>query len=318
MAREMPTEGQIIKWFDSLSNWGRWGKDDVLGTLNLITAEKRKQAAGLVREGVTVSCARPITYETTSDTLFPSRHFMMSSGEAEPAPDSYGRSNILDAFLFAPHGTTITHLDAPSHTLWRSSPSKPRTLYNGQPDKAVKTADGATVGSVEIAGGGIVTRGVLLDIVGLYDVEWLEPGTAIFPEDLDAAEGRQGVRVEAGDILFVRTGHLKRRNKMGPVDPPNKWSGLQAACLPWLRERDVAVLSCDSAQDVSPFQYPNIGSPIHGVGMAGLGLWLLDNSNQEELVEVCASLGRWEFLVSVGPLKWQNATGSPVNPIAMF
>jgi len=80
----------------------------------------------------------------------------------------------------------------------------------------------------------------------------------------------------------------------------------------------VAVFSCDSAQDVSPFQYPNIGSPIHGVGMAGLGLWLVDNSNQEDLVEVCERLGRWEFLVSVGPLKWQNATGSPVNPIAMF
>ena len=318
MAREMPSEGQIIEWFDSLSNWGRWGQDDVLGTLNLITPEKRKIAAGLVREGVTVSCARTITYGAAPDALFPSHHFMMSSGEAEPAPDFFGRSNVMDAFVFAPHGTTITHLDAPSHTLWRSSPSSPRTMYNGQPDKGVKTSDGATVGSIEIAGGGIVTRGVLLDIVGLYGVEWLEPGTSIFPEDLDAAEVRQGIRVEPGDLVFVRTGHLKRRNQMGPVDPPIKWSGLQAACLPWLRERDVAVLSCDSAQDVSPFQYPNIGSPIHGVGMAGLGLWLVDNSNQEELVEVCERLDRWEFLVSVGPLKWQNATGSPVNPIAMF
>ena len=86
MAREMPSEGQIIEWFDSLSNWGRWGQDDVLGTLNLITPEKRKIAAGLVREGVTVSCARTITYGAAPDALFPSHHFMMSSGEAEPAP----------------------------------------------------------------------------------------------------------------------------------------------------------------------------------------------------------------------------------------
>ena len=164
MAREMPTESQIIEWFDTLSNWGRWGKDDVLGTLNLVTPEKLKQATNLVREGTNVSCARTITYEPGD--IFQSRHFMMVSGDAEPSPDTYGRNNTMDAFVFSPHGSTITHLDAPSHTLWRSDPSKPRTMYNGLSDKGVTTAAGATLGSIEIAGGGILTRGVLLDIPG--------------------------------------------------------------------------------------------------------------------------------------------------------
>ncbi len=320
MSREIPSESQIIEWFDTLSNWGRWGKDDVLGTLNLITPEKRKAAASLVSEGLTASCARPITYDTVSDAQFPVHHFMMVSGEHEMPPEFIGRytPSPADMFLIGPHGTTVTHLDAPSHTIWRSDPSKPFTIYNGQSAKGIRKDTGATVGSIEIAGGGIVTRGVLLDLVGLFNVEWLEPGTAIFPEDLEAAEKRQGVRVEPGDLLFVRTGHVKRRNQMGPVDPPNRYAGLQAACLPWLRERDVAVLSCDTAQDVGPYQYPRIGYPIHGIGMAAIGLWLLDNSNCEELVEVCERLNRWEFLVSVGPLKWQNGTASAVNPIALF
>ena len=318
MSREKPSEEQIIQWFDTLSNWGRWGKDDVLGTLNLITPEKIKRAAGLVREGTTVSCARTITYESGIDVLFQTRHFMMSSGDAEPAPDSYGRQNTMDAFLFAPHGSTITHLDAPSHTLWRSDPSKPRTMYNGLSDKGVTTAGGAALGSIEIVRGGITTRGVLLDIPGVFDVDWLEPGTSIFPDDLDAAEKRQGVSVEPGDLLFVRTGHLKRRNTIGTTEPAFKWAGLQGACLPWLKERDVAVMSSDTAQDVAPPDYPNIGFPIHGIGMAAMGMWVLDNADLEELSEVCRRMGRWEFFISVGPPIWQNGTGTPVNPIAIF
>lgn len=319
MAREMPSEAQIIKWFDTLSNWGRWGKEDQKGTLNLITSEKRKKAAGLVRDGAIVSCARTITYDAAADAvgLGTPRHFMNSTADAEPEPGSYGRYGTMDTFLFGPHGLTITHLDAPAHVLWRSDPGKPRTLYNGQSAKGI-TARGAAVGSIELAGDGIVSRGVLLDIAGLQKVDWLEPGAAIFTEDLEAAEKAQGIRVEPGDVLFVRTGHPARRAKMGPVDPPSRWSGLQAACLPWLRERDVALLSCDTPVDVGPMQYPKIGYPIHGVGMAGLGLWLIDNSDYEQLAVQCRHLGRWEFFVSIGALKWDQGTGSPVNPIAVF
>jgi kynurenine formamidase len=314
---DKPTEDQVIRWFDELSNWGRWGREDVLGTLNLITPEKRAAAARLAREGLVVSCGRTISYEHSSDAPDPPRHFMLRTGLTPPEPGSYGRGSMGDHFTFTPHGITVTHLDAPSHSVWRSRPEGPRTMYNGHPDTAV-TMDGATIGSIELAGDGIVTRGVLLDIAGLHGVDWLEPGTPIFPEDLDAAEQRQGVRVEPGDALMVRNGHLARRNRLGPTGPRDTRAGLQAACLPWLRQRDVALLSSDSAQDVGPYDYPNLGYPIHGVGMVAMGLWLLDNADTEPLVEACRRLGRWEFLFTVAPLKWQAGTASPVNPLAMF
>ncbi len=315
--RTLPTEQEILGWFDSLSNWGRWGPDDERGTLNLITPEKRLQSASLVREGLVISCARTIGYEATVDNAFPARHFMLSSGEGDSAVD-VGRSGATDAFLLQPHGITMTHLDAPAHSHVRGDASRPWTLYNGKPARLVTTAQGATVGSIELAGGGIVSRGVLLDIPRVRNVPWLTGADPVFPEDLDAAESAQGVRVEAGDVLFVRTGFPKRRAESGPRPPAEGIPALQPACLPWLRERDVAVLGADTGNDVMPAQYPSIGLPVHGVGMGAIGLWILDNPDYEELAQTCARLARWEFQAVIAPLKLANGTGSPVNPLALL
>jgi kynurenine formamidase len=313
----MPTEQEILGWFQTLSNWGRWGADDELGTLNLITPAKRQQAAGLVREGVVVSCGRTIGYEPSADNALPARHFILASGEGEPAV-SVGRAGATDVFVLQPHGITMTHLDAPAHSFVRADPSQPWTLYNGRPARLVTTAQGATVGSIELAGGGIVSRGVLLDIPAVRGVPWLEASDPVFPEDLDAAEAAQGVRVEPGDVLFVRTGFPKRRAELGPRPPTEGIPALQPACLPWLRERDVAVLGADTGNDVMPAQYPSIGLPVHGVGMGAIGLWILDNPDYEELASVCARLRRWAFQVVIAPLKLAYGTGSPVNPLAML
>lgn len=315
--RSAPTEQEILGWFQTLSNWGRWGPDDERGTLNLITPAKRLQAASLVREGIVVSCARTINYEPAPDNLLPARHFMLSSGESAPAVD-VGRTGATDAFLLQPHGVSMTHLDAPAHSIVRGDPSQPWTLYNGKPAHLVTTTGGAMVGSIELAGGGILSRGVLLDIPRVKGVPWLDASDPIFSEDLEAAEVIEGVRVEAGDILFARTGFPGRRAELGPRPVSDGVCALQAACLPWLRERDVAVLGADTGNDVMPAQYPAIGLPIHGVGMGAMGLWILDNPDYEELARVCERLGRWEFGVIIAPLKLANATGSPVNPLAMF
>ena len=319
MPREIPTEAQLLSWYESLTNWGRWGPEDERGTLNLITPEKRRQAAALVSEGLVISCARPIGYQPTPDGPLPTRHFMLRSGEGEPT-EHVGRSNALDAFLIAPHGFTITHLDAPSHTFVRTDPSRPWTMYNGKPRELVRTADGALAGSIELGGDGIVSRGVLLDIARVRGVAWLEPDDPVFPEDLEAAEADAGLRVEAGDILFVRTGFPRRRAELGPRPSSEGACGLQAACLPWLRQRDVALLSSDTANDVAPSQYPGLGvnGAIHGVGMGALGLWLLDNPDFEVLAAACAERQRWEFLAAIAPLKLEHGTGSPVNPLALL
>src|SRR5262249_3317749 len=162
-------------------------------------------------------------------------------GEGEPAIN-VGRSGAADAFLLQPHGVSMTHLDAPAHSHVRADPSKAWTLYNGKPAKLVTTAQGATVGSIELAGGGIVSRGVLLDVPRVRGVQWLDSNDPVLPEDLDACEQSEHVRVEAGDIVFVRTGFPKRRAELGPRPPAEGMCALQAACLPWLRERDVAVV----------------------------------------------------------------------------
>jgi kynurenine formamidase len=171
---------------------------------------------------------------------------------------------------------------------------------------------------VTLAGDGIVSRGVLLDIARLRGVEWLEPGMPIFPEDLEEAEAKQGVKVSAGDILCVRTGHGKRKRLEGWNSRPGEQAGPDGAMLPWLRERDVSVLACDTANDWIPKKEGMMTRPIHSVGIPGIGMWLIDGADYEELGEHCERLGRWEYLFVIPPLKLNNSTASPVNPIAVL
>src|SRR5262249_40350326 len=156
----IPSEEEVLGWTESLKNWGRWGEDDELGTLNFVTPEVRRRAVALVREGITVSCAHPITYDPAPDGPIPTRHFMMTSGEAF-AHEGGPATVTFDAFLIAPHGLTMTHLDGLCHFIWQGQ------MYNGRPAHRVTTREGGLHGSVEVPGAGVITRGVLLDIAGL-------------------------------------------------------------------------------------------------------------------------------------------------------
>jgi kynurenine formamidase len=299
-----------------LSNWGRWGKDDELGTVNLITPAKRVAAAGLVRDGVSVSCARPIATDITADTTYQPMRFMVDSGEGrdtaspERALERRGAAEFIGMVF---HGYTITHVDAPSHYFWDGQ------LYNGRSCNLVTSREGATVASIEALASGVVSRGVLLDVARTRGIRWMGPGEGVMPEDLEAAERAQGVRVESGDILLVRTGYYGRRVAEGPAHPMQAGSpALHAACCPWLRERGVAMIGTDTHNDISPAPYPSMGNSFHVVCLVAMGLWLIDNGNLEELGWACAERRRWEFLLTVAPLRLKNVTGSPVNPIAVF
>jgi kynurenine formamidase len=159
---------------------------------------------------------------------------------------------------------------------------------------------------------------VLLDVAAARG-SWLGPGEGVMPEDLEAAEEAQGVRVEEGDILLIRTGYYGRRLTEGPRHPLKDGSpAAHVACAPWLRARGVAMLGSDTHNDVSPLPYPRIGNALHVVALVTLGLWLIDNMNLEELSRACAARRRWEFMLTIAPLRLQNSTGSPVNPIALF
>ena len=309
------TESDVIKMISSLSNWGRWGTEDELGTINLITAAKRKRAAALVQDGVPVSCARPIALNAIgADTTFQPLRFMVDSGERRDHDAServLARRGASEFIGMVFHGYTITHVDTPAHYFWQGK------IYNGRSCNLITSREGAQVESVDLLRDGVVSRGVLLDVAALKG-RGLGAGEGVMPEDLEAAEKAQKVRVEPGDILLIRTGYYARRLKE-PLHPLKDGSpAAHVACMPWFRERDIAMLGTDTHNDVSPATHPALGNVVHIVGLVGMGLWLIDNANLEELAKACSARQRWEFMLTIAPLRLQGVTGSPVNPIALF
>ncbi|HZS33780.1 MAG TPA: cyclase family protein [Methylomirabilota bacterium] len=316
MVGQVPSETEVIGYVKALSNWGRWGPEDELGTINLITPGKRVAAARLVQDGVSVTCARPIVTDISAETTFQVQRFMIDSGEGRDtaSPERLlARRGASEFIGMVFHGYAITHIDSPAHFFWEGQ------LYNGRSCNLVTSREGATVASVELLRDGVVSRGVLLDVARARGVRWLGPGEGVMPADLEAAERAAGLRVESGDILLVRTGHYARRLAEGPINPHQAGSaGPHAALLPWLRERGVAVWGSDTHNDVTPTPYPAMGHPFHIGALVGLGLWLIDNMNLEDLARACHGRGRWEFLLTLAPLRLRNATGSPLNPVALF
>jgi kynurenine formamidase len=306
---EATTAAELDGWFEELSNWGRWGDDDERGALNLITEAKRAEAAALVREGATVSCALELPKRPAPDNPNPVVHAMQGAGDIGLRG---GLESCGDFFAISPHGFATTHLDALCHVFHHGQ------MYNGYPSSQV-TSLGARRNSIMAGQDGIVSRGVLLDVPALRGVDYLDPGERILVADLEAAEERQGVRVAAGDILLVRTGRDTRRAELGPWDPiAGGLAGIAAEALPWLRERDVAVLGGDGVSDPQPSSLAEWAMPIHSVGLVALGVHLVDNMRLGLLAEACAARERWEFLLTIAPLRLAQGTGSPVNPIALF
>jgi kynurenine formamidase len=293
---------QVTAFHKTLSNWGRWGEHDQLGTLNLITPAKRKAAAALVRSGRTVSCARPLPTQPGVENPNPVQHHMIAT-----CTEGWGG----DYFAIAPHGFATSHIDALCHIFHEGK------LYNGYPIEKV-TAHGALELGIHELRDGVVSRGVLLDVPALHGVPYLEPGTPIFPDDLEGAEKRAAIRVEPGDVLLVRTGRWALRDARGPWDPRQSAAGLDASCLPWLHARGVAALGCDGFSDVAPSRIEGAGLPIHMVAIVAIGLHLIDNLELEPLAKACAEEKRWEFLLTLAPLVLFRGTASPVNPIALF
>lgn len=301
------TQAQFDKWKTELSNWGRWGKEDQKGTLNLITPEKRKQAAALVKEGVTVSLARNLDTEKSVDNGSP---FERTMNPIRPAASS-------DRFTINFHGSAHTHMDALGHHFIGGK------MYNGfDRDQFVTEAKGAERGAITTAQDGVMTRGVLIDIPRLKGVDYLEPGVRITVADIEAWEKMAGVKIGAGDAIFVRTGRWTRRAKTGPWNVNEMMPGLAPEVLPWLKARDIALMGTEYAVDATPIPKtitnPDDYLPVHNFVLVILGMPLIDNTNLDALAAAAAQRKRWEFMVTIAPLRIENGTGSPVNPIATF
>ncbi|MET9310730.1 cyclase family protein [Kribbella sp. NPDC003505] len=313
--RVVPTQDEVLGYFDTLSNWGRWGEDDELGTLNLITDDVRLAAARGVRYGRSVSCAWEVAVPEEMERATTTCPCAAEMPGAEHMPAAFhadrhwGFSNERLGILF--HGNTITHLDSPCHIYWDGE------MYNGRSHSLVDAETGSAWGAVTAAADGIVTRGVLLDVAKVRDVPWLEPGQGVFPDDLEEAERRQGVRVQPGDAVLLRTGYGRARHESGPSGGITQ-AGWHASCLPWLHERGVALIGADTPQDVQPSGYDAVLMPVHAVSLVAMGLWLLDNCDLEACAATAAELGQWDFQFAVAPVRFAGTSGSPVNPIATF
>lgn len=304
-AQQKLTKADIDQWMTQLSNWGRWGKDDQLGTLNLITPAKRKAAAALVKEGVAVSLAHDTNSVVEADNPDPFQHKMTATGA-----DANGQWGV-DTLSVLFHGYQHTHMDALCHIFYQGK------MYNGFSQQEV-TAKGAQKLAITNLKQGIFTRGVLMDMAALKGVPYLDGNVAIYPADLDAWEKKAGIKVGPGDAVFINTGRWARRAAKGAWDAEKGTAGLHASCAKWLKDRDVALLGSDAASDVLPSGIEGVTHPVHLLTLNAMGVHIFDNCDLGALAAATAQRKRWTFLLTAAPLPITGGTGSPLNPIATF
>jgi hypothetical protein len=283
-------------------NWGRWGADDQVGAINLITAEKRIKAAGLVHTGRAVSLCREFPRTPAPNNPTPAQHFM----KINPRD---GGASAVDYYGISYHGQSSTHLDSLCH-VWNDE-----GMWNGRSPKDEITFDGARWCAITNWSNGIITRGVLLDVPRFRGEPFVTHERPIHGWELEDVAKAQGVTLEPGDALVVYGGR-EAWNRVNPV-----WGsdfarpGLHASCLPFIRDTDVSLLVW-YMMDYQPNGY-DLPWSVHGVIFA-YGVGLVDNALLEPLAAACADEGRYDFMLMVLPMVVVGGTGSPLNPVALF
>jgi kynurenine formamidase len=300
----------VEKTMAQVSNWGRWGAEDDLGTLNHLTEARSQAALRLPTLGRVVACGRPMSPRVTHPGDLPLFHHMLTAGAEAP---EHGAYPLADWFGLHPHGASITHLDALNHMAWNGQ------FYNGVPAAAVTAALGGPFGSGERVSRGVVARGVLLDAPLALGLDWIEPDSPITAAHLEACQQAAAVEVQPGDVVIIRTGRDRRLRERGAAASGSAdMAGLDVACLPWLHEREVAMLACEGFHEVVPARYDDVETPVHVLALVGMGLWLIDNVAADGLAQACTDSQSWQFLFVLSAIALKNSTGIPVNPLAIF
>ncbi|MBU8918848.1 cyclase family protein [Neobacillus sp. 114] len=293
----------------SLSNWGRWGADDQLGALNFINPEKIIQASRMINKGKVYSLAMPIhTHKTPYDKALrvaPFHVLTRDGGDYAAGAKRVGDVQFADGYVFLnTHGST--HMDALSHVWYDDQ------IYNGFSDNSIKSKGAKYCGIEKVKG--IVTRAVLLDIPLFKGVEYLEAGEVITPEDLDQCAASQGVTINSGDMLFIRTGWLKmleeNSEKFEKYEP-----GIGEACIKWIAEKEIIGIAADNlAVEVKPEEREGAVIPVHMKALRDLGVYFMELFNFEELAKDKV----YECMFVAAPLAITGAVGSPINPLAII
>jgi kynurenine formamidase len=308
----MPLTPELVELAAKVSNWGRWGDDDQLGTLNLVDAEAVRRGAAAVRRGAAFSLAVRLDQQSPQvgsipGRLNPLRTMIAVNAAYEGTPEGFCvNDDVVTMGLQA-----ATHWDALAHVSYDG------LIYNGVAATTV-TADGAARCGIDRVRT-VTTRGVLLDVARATGVERLRPGHAISSAELDAAATIAGVAALPGDAVLVRTGnmqlfHAGNRKAYTLGEQP----GLSVDTIPWLRDRDVAAVATDTvALEAYPCVPAGTMFPVHMIQLRDMGLTQGQNFDLEALAADCAADGVYEFLLEASPLPFTGGLGSPVNPVAV-
>ncbi len=312
-----------------VSNWGRWGADDQLGTLNFIDAAARLRGVAAVHDGdafplgLPMSEAEGIQMGFIEGRVNPTRSMICVNNPLSPDPEWIASSEDVVTFAMQ----CATHWDGLAHVSYGAGPDGGK-LYNGYPASSVTEAGTTKLGIHLI--GSLVSRGLLLDVARAKGLEVLDGGYPITPDDLDAACELGKLAVEPGDVLLVRTGqaaHLALPGRPGLAGAPPKrdliaytWPtpGLTLATTEWFHAKDVAAVATDTmVLEVYPCEDKNLYLPVHLIHLVEMGMTQGQNWFLDELADACAADGRYEFLLDATPLPFTNGLGSPVNPVAL-
>jgi kynurenine formamidase len=312
-----------------VSNWGRWGEDDQIGTLNLVDEEARRRGVAAVRDGSAFPLGLPLSAEEGIQVGFvegrvnPARSMVAVNNPLSPDPTWIASSEDVVTMAMQ----CATHWDGLAHVSYGAGPDGGR-LYNGFPAASVTEAGAGKLGIHLVKT--LVSRGVLLDIPRAKGVEILEPGYPITPGDLDDACALGGVSVEPGDIVLVRTGqaaHLALPGRPGlGGQPPRRdlvaytWPtpGLTMSTALWFHAHDTAAVATDTmVLEVYPGEDEDLYLPVHLLHLVEMGMTQGQNFFLDELADACADDGRYDFLLDATPLPFTDALGSPVNPVAV-
>ena len=303
----------------SVRNWGRWGPDDEIGTLNFITPETIAGACRLATRGKVFSLGIPLQRRGPQSGMrdrFNPIHTMFRDGGDAPKDEAgvvrmqgYGGA---DDWIAMPLQCT-TQWDSLAHVFYDGK------MWNGY-DVSLVTSHGAQKNSIAKTKDKIVGRGVLLDVPRYKGVARLDPGYAITAADLDATAAAQKVEVRTGDILVLRTGHMTtylERGDWGTYDSDSS-PGVSVHTAPWMHKKQIAAIACDNyAVEVRPSELAPFRSPFHACAIPNMGLTLGEIFFLEDLAADCAADGRYEFLLVAPPLPVTGGVGTPINPYAI-
>lgn len=308
--RENPVPSAVSRetfdrWFVEISNNGRWGPLDELGTLNLITSEKRRSAAQNIRHGVSVSLAHEMAAGPDLNATVP---MALRQEISDDGPDVTWLDDELSIGI---HGWAYSHIDALSHTAFRGQ------MYNTFGRDSLKSGTIQPL-RLQVMHSGIISRGYLVDIPRLRGIPYLEPGTSINERDLDQWVKYAGVKVEDGDVLLIRTGRWARAKALGNWEAGKASPGPHPSVALWLRKRGVAALGSDVANEIYPSVVSGLSNPLHELALVSMGMPLMDNLDLEAVASEAAARSQWTFFFIAAPLRVKNGSGSLVNPLAVF